>query len=42
MEVGSGGGGPYAASRYPVPSTGVVHGVSSNVLVVVEMWYQYV
>ena len=32
MEVRSGGGDRYGASRYPVPSTGAVHGGSSTEL----------
>ena len=32
MEVRSGGGDRYGASRYPVPSTGAVHGGSSTKL----------
>ena len=35
MGVWPGGGGQYAASRYPVPSTGAVHGGSSNVLMLI-------
>ena len=36
MEVRSGGGDRYAASRYPGPSSGAVHGRSSAELLVVS------
>ena len=41
MDAWPGGGGQYAASRYPVPSTGVVHGGSSNVLMLVAPFCKY-